>query len=84
LDGRDVSFERVQAVLGGHHLMAVGLKRGDQFAKHEPSAQSPCAKTMLGLVCLEFILKILLEHGLWGERKQRLMQPARAVLSDLA
>src|SRR5262245_14751498 len=44
-DALHVAFQRVQAMLGAHHFVPVRLQRG----KHEPSAQSPWANTILGL-----------------------------------
>ena len=43
----DIAFECVQAVLGGHHLVPLRLKRGDHLVKARPSAHRPWANTML-------------------------------------
>ena len=54
----DVAFVGVEAILGGHHLVPLRLKRGITLLKHEPSGQMPWQKTMLGLVFVDvFILE---------------------------
>jgi hypothetical protein len=84
LGAKIMDSERLVYNWSERYYTVLALSALQRRLKHEPSAQSPCANTMLGLVCLEFILKFLLEHGLKGERKHRLMRPAHAVLSDLA
>lgn len=55
-DAVDVALVGVEAVLAGDDLVPLGLKWGDQLVKQEPSAQSPWANTMLGLVCEDMVL----------------------------
>jgi hypothetical protein len=49
--GRDVTVERVEAVLAGNHLGPSACRAGITLLKHDPSAQTPWTKTMLGLAC---------------------------------
>jgi hypothetical protein len=56
LDCGDVAY-RVEAVLTGHHLVALRLKRGDDLAEADPSAQIPWTNTMRGLACEESFMR---------------------------
>ena len=59
LHGGDVGREGIEAVLTGHHVMALGLESvGINLLKHDPSAQRPCAKTMLGLITIVSIGRV--------------------------
>jgi hypothetical protein len=50
VDCRDVAFESVETVLGRDYFVPLRLKRWISLLKHEPSAQSPWANTMLVFV----------------------------------